>query len=136
MVICASGAAWAIWLMAAPVWPLPLSAAAYAVGAKVCHQIAARSFHLAGAQMAICARCAGIYAGTAVGLASLAWLGEGRAVRACSSRNVVLIGAVPVCLSVAIEWGAGAVVGNWMRFASGVVAGGAVATVVARAALR
>jgi uncharacterized membrane protein len=32
----------------------------------VCHQIPARSFHLAGHQFAVCSRCTGLYAGFAV----------------------------------------------------------------------
>lgn len=39
-----------------------------------CHQIADRSFHLAGHQFAVCSRCFGIYAGILVGfLAYPAW---------------------------------------------------------------
>ena len=35
----------------------------YAIGHVVCHQLPARSFHLWGAQLPVCARCTGIYAG-------------------------------------------------------------------------
>jgi hypothetical protein len=45
----------------------------------VCHQLPLRSFAVAGLPMAICARCAGIYAGASVG----AWVRSrrGNAVR-------------------------------------------------------
>jgi uncharacterized membrane protein len=41
----------------------------YAAFAAVCHQRAERSFHIDGLPLAVCARCAGIYAGFALGLA-------------------------------------------------------------------
>ena len=40
----------------------------YLFGGRICHQIAERSFFLDGAQMPVCARCLGIYAGAAVAL--------------------------------------------------------------------
>lgn len=43
-----------------------LVVAAYAIGSMVCHQLPERSYHLWTAQMPVCARCAGIYAGAAV----------------------------------------------------------------------
>src|SRR5260221_11119827 len=39
---------------------------AYAIGHVICHQLPARSFHLWGAVLPVCARCTGIYAGAAV----------------------------------------------------------------------
>jgi len=36
---------------------------AFAVGGTVCHQLPERSFIVGGSQLAICARCAGIYSG-------------------------------------------------------------------------
>src|ERR1044072_7313244 len=47
----------------APVLPSPLAAAVYAAGGFICHQIPDRSFHWHGAQLAVCARCTGIYVG-------------------------------------------------------------------------
>ena len=38
----------------------------YAIGSLVCHQLPERSFHLWSAQMPVCARCTGIYAGAAL----------------------------------------------------------------------
>jgi uncharacterized membrane protein len=51
-----------------------------AVYAPVCHQLPERSLHLAGGAQAVCARCAGLYAGGVLGLiAGALWLvGTGR----------------------------------------------------------
>jgi len=43
----------------------------YAIGALICHQRPERSFYVAGAQLPVCARCAGLYVGAALGV--LAW---------------------------------------------------------------
>ena len=42
--------------------------AAYAFFGAVCHQMPERSFYLHGHPLAVCARCAGLYAGCAAGL--------------------------------------------------------------------
>ena len=44
-----------------------LIVAVYGIGSLVCHQLPERSYHLWGAQMPVCARCAGIYAGAVAG---------------------------------------------------------------------
>lgn len=61
------GVAWVLLLVAAPVLPLNAQVVLYAIGSLVCHQRAERSFHLAGAQLPVCARCFGIYLGAAFG---------------------------------------------------------------------
>jgi len=38
----------------------------YGAGSVLCHQLAARSFHLWATQLPVCARCTGIYAGGAI----------------------------------------------------------------------
>lgn len=40
----------------------------YQVFAPLCHQMPKRSFHLEGLPLAVCARCAGVYAGSVLGL--------------------------------------------------------------------
>jgi uncharacterized membrane protein len=51
----------------------PMAAAAvYAAGSLICHQRPERSFHLAGAQLPVCARCLGLYVGGFIG--ALAWV--------------------------------------------------------------
>lgn len=52
--------------------PAGLLGKADAVGYAVCHQIDARSFHLDGQPMPLCARCSGMYLGFLTGLAFLA----------------------------------------------------------------
>lgn len=62
----------------------PLSAArggllaplGYGVFAQVCHQIAERSFQLAGHPLAVCHRCFGFYVGFTLGLAVLPFVGR------------------------------------------------------------
>ena len=66
---------WAAAIVTAPALAqLSGSAAAmlYAVGSLICHQLPARSFHLAGAQLPVCARCLGLYVGGAAG--ALVWM--------------------------------------------------------------
>jgi len=46
--------------------------------APVCHQMAERSFAVAGGTQSVCARCAGLYWGGVVGLLAAAWLFVGR----------------------------------------------------------
>src|SRR5207249_7857568 len=67
--------AWAIalplaaWIASRPHTTPVLSAmtiAIYGIGGIVCHQLPERSFHLWAAQLPVCARCTGIYAGAAV----------------------------------------------------------------------
>ena len=58
---------WLAAIVAAPLLPPLVSAVVYAAGSLVCHQIPERSFHLGGSQLAVCARCVGIYAGAAGG---------------------------------------------------------------------
>ena len=70
---------WVAGLVAAPLpgssddglRPL-LAAGMYAAGAMVCHQRPDRSFHLAGAQLPVCARCLGLYVGGLLG--AIAWV--------------------------------------------------------------
>jgi len=53
-----------------------LVVAVYSVGSLICHQLPERSYRLWGAQMPVCARCAGIYIGAAT--AALVSSGAGR----------------------------------------------------------
>jgi uncharacterized membrane protein len=55
--------AWFALVVLAPDLPAALAAAVYAAGSLVCHQMPDRSFYRHGAQLAVCARCTGIYLG-------------------------------------------------------------------------
>ena len=73
----------AAWLTALAVTPVAgarwerggaqFAAAMYVAGSLICHQRPERSFHLDGAQLPVCARCSGLYAGVSLGV--LGWMG-------------------------------------------------------------
>jgi uncharacterized membrane protein len=68
-------ALWATLIVAAPYLAQlsgGVAAVLYAVGGLICHQLPERSFHLVGAQLPVCARCLGLYAGGAAG--ALWWM--------------------------------------------------------------
>jgi uncharacterized membrane protein len=79
-----------------------ITASVYLAGSFVCHQIAERSFHLAGAQLPVCARCTGLYAGAAVGL--IAWLAPQRRMSFAQARLLLGVTAVPTMVTVATAW--------------------------------
>ena len=70
----------AVWLY---LTPNGLLGKADAIGYAVCHRIDARSFHIHGTQMPLCARCSGTFLGAILGLAYQTALGrKGRMPRA------------------------------------------------------
>lgn len=77
----------------------------YQSAGHICHQQRERSFHIGGLQLAVCARCLGLYFGGATG-ALAAWT-KGLSVPA-HSRRVLLVAAGPTVLTVGLEW-----VGLW-----------------------
>jgi uncharacterized membrane protein len=142
-------------MTAAVVWAAMLPAAAYAaaladrpaaqlfafavygLGSAICHQLDARSFHLFGEQLPVCARCLGLYAGGAVAAISYAWLARSRKGRAGSAaaltrtaRWLLPLAAVPMAASLIYEWSTGDVPSNLIRSATGIVLGVAVAHVI------
>ena len=126
---------WLALLILAPVLPVPIAATLYALGSRICHQRPERSFHLFAAQLPVCARCAGIYAGAAAG--SLLLLLSARVrdqLLRYSRRTVLLAGALPTLITITSEWSGAWAGGNDARAAAGVPLGLAVAFVVARAA--
>jgi uncharacterized membrane protein len=100
-----------LWAAALLLAPLALhansssSAAAamlYEVASRICHQRPERSFHLAGVQLPVCARCIGLYvSGAAAALA--ASIGPAGARSPVTTRNALLLAAVPTALTVGIE---------------------------------
>jgi uncharacterized membrane protein len=78
-----------------------LAAMTYVVGAVVCHQRPERSFHIAGAQMPVCARCTALYLAGAVGL--LAWPFVRRAMPAtrASFIRALIVAGVPTAITLA-----------------------------------
>jgi uncharacterized membrane protein len=107
----------------------------YLAGSVLCHQLPARSFFLWGAQMPVCARCMGIYAGAAV----IAIVATVRALRPPSAdtgvgpydkRAALVLAALPAILTLVYEWTTGQTPANWIRAAAGVPIGVVVAWIV------
>src|SRR3982074_1484948 len=72
--VVAASAAWMLPLVVVPflvsrphasALGTALVVAVYSIGGLICHQLSERSYRLWGAQMPVCARCAGIYIGAA-----------------------------------------------------------------------
>src|SRR3954465_3371364 len=81
--------------------------AVYSIGHLICHQLPARSFHLSGAALPVCARCTGIYAGAAV-TAAFAWaLAEPATATSGRARRLLFAALVPTALTLVYEWTAG-----------------------------
>ena len=102
---------WCVSLVAAPYAlmsgkPRLVSAAAalYRGAGLICHQRAARSFHLAGAQLPVCGRCSGLYFSGAFG-AALAWMVSRRPRVPTNTRRMLLLAAIPTALTLVLEWG-------------------------------
>lgn len=102
----------------------------------LCHQDPQRSFWFAGAPLAVCHRCTGIYGGALLGVLLGPLLGAGAAVRAYLRRkpfHAVLLAGLPM----ALDWGLD-VGGLWMntvpsRVLTGALFGGMTGCVLALA---
>jgi uncharacterized membrane protein len=128
-------AGWLALIVAAPILPIPIAGALYAMGSFICHQRPERSFHLFTAQLPVCARCAGIYAGAACGASAAALNTRIRARAAqASPRGLLAAGAAPTVLTLALEWGGLWTGSNVARAAAGLPLGVVVALVVVQAA--
>lgn len=142
LLVAAAAAGWAGWLVAVPVIAAaaPSRAAAWAgavtyrAGATICHQQDARSLHVGGVRMPVCARCFGLYAGGGAGaLLAAAWLCAARRPRRLSltsSRVAAAACALPTLAAWAAEHLAGFGVSGTARAALAVPLGAAVAAVV------
>jgi uncharacterized membrane protein len=101
-----------------------LGLAVYGIGGVVCHQQADRSFHLWAAQLPVCARCTGVYAGAALAtLWRFPWPDRWRPAAALAA------GAVPTAATILYEW-MGGPASNSVRAAAGAVLGCGVALIV------
>ena len=72
----------------------------------ICHQQRERSFQMGGLQLAVCARCLGLYLGGAAGTLAAWTQGLSASSR---SRRALLVAALPTALTVGLEW-----VGLWL----------------------
>jgi uncharacterized membrane protein len=98
---------WSAILLLTPFWlSAPRSARAsvaafvYESAGLICHQRAERSFHLAGVQLPVCARCSGLYFSAALGTL-VAWTGRRR--MPARTRMLLAVSAMPTALTVAAE---------------------------------
>jgi uncharacterized membrane protein len=135
----AASIGWAILLVVAPwfasrpsrsVIVYGFAAAVYAIGSAICHQLPARSFHLWAAQMPVCARCTGIYAGAAVAAALAARPASRPFVGTRTSRVGLAVAALPTIATLAYEWTAGQTPPNWVRGLAGLPLGAMVAWII------
>jgi uncharacterized membrane protein len=94
----------------------------YFLYSPFCHQIPARCFHVFGAPLAVCARCAGIYSGffVGVGLYPL-WRGFHRVELPAS--KVFILMSLPIVLDSAGNFLRLWQTSNWVRLATGILWG-------------
>ena len=127
-------AVWVAAIIAAPIavrsgrTPAQVCAVAtYAVGSLVCHQIPARSFHLAGRPLAVCGRCTGLYVSALLGgLAALIAHAKAHA----HERVLLLIAALPTAASWGLEHAGLVAQSNAIRAAAALPLGFAAAFIV------
>ena len=104
--------------------------AVYQAGSLVCHQRPERSFHLAGIQLPVCARCFGLYLSGAVGLTVAAR--SRRALSARAVRGLLAVTALPIVTTVALEWLAVIETTNVQRLLTALPLGFAAGVVIVR----
>jgi uncharacterized membrane protein len=103
---------------------------AYAIGHAICHQLPARSFHMWGASLPVCARCTGIYVGAAVA-AMAAWVRPNAVgLTASRARRWLLAALVPTAMTLVYEWTTGVMPANWIRALAGLPLGAGVAWMI------
>ena len=108
-----------------------VSAAIYEIGSLLCHQLPARSFHVWGAQLPVCARCTGLYIGAAGAAIVATQLSAGLQRRVWNrARSLTLLGALPTAVTLIVEWFSGHTPGNWTRAAAGFPLGAIVMLII------
>jgi uncharacterized membrane protein len=131
------------YVLAGRSWPMPAveaSLGVYVIGGVVCHQNPARSFHLWGLPMPVCARCTGLYAGALLGAAGgvlvacrRRWrpLGHHASESLWAWRVGLVVAAAPTAATLALEKIVGLGTTNSVRAAAGVILGAGVGWIVA-----
>src|SRR4051794_28863893 len=74
----------------------------YAAGSIVCHQRPDRSFHIYGHQLAVCARCTGLYASALAG-GVITLLFGAASTSSSRARGWLGVAAIPTVLTVVLE---------------------------------
>ena len=146
----AGSISWAVLLPVAPFaasQPAPapfwygLAFLMYTAGSFICHQLPARSFHAWAAQWPVCARCTGIYFGSAAA-AIVTALGTKpetydtvRPEPDTTSRSRMLLAAaaLPTAATLIFEWTTGVTPSNAIRAIAGAPLGAIVTFVVVKA---
>jgi uncharacterized membrane protein len=109
LLLTATALAWVAIVLAAPLTLahgyVLFPSLVYEAAGLVCHQRPERSFHLAGIQLPVCARCFGLYASGAAGAlaASLAGL-TAPPIRTTRASVGLALAALPTAVTVALEW--------------------------------
>jgi uncharacterized membrane protein len=110
--------------------PASLTAAAYLVAGRVCHQRPERSFHTSGIKWPVCGRCAGLYLAAPIGaLAAFARRRGGGA----PALGWLLAAAVPTAVTFVLEFTNLAQVSSLARAIAALPLGAAVAHVIVAA---
>jgi Predicted membrane protein (DUF2085) len=111
LLLAAIAVSWVALVLAAPLALAHgytfLPAIVYQAAGLICHQRPERSFHLAGIQLPVCARCFGLYASGAAGslaacLAGVSVMGGSPPGAAATALGAA---ALPTALTLAFEWG-------------------------------
>jgi uncharacterized membrane protein len=127
---------WVALLVVAPYVPGYAGAVLYGTGSLICHQISERSFHVAGFQLPVCARCLGLYAGAAIGVIGRLWRRIPVLERSRTARAAAVVAALPTAVTWTLEaigiWSPSnatrAIAGLPLGAVVGLVVAGAVAT--------
>ena len=93
-----------------------VAALVYQGAGLICHQRPERSFHLGGAQLPVCGRCAGLYFSGALG-AVAAWF-VSRADGPRRTRFAIAVAAIPTAVTVSLEFFGVIHPGNLLRAVS------------------
>lgn len=119
-------ALWLAFIVCAPLLKANGFAAAahyiYAPFSYLCHQFSDRSFHLAGEQLAVCARCFGVYAGLGIGVLIYPFL---RSVHSGEAPPRVVLFLAPIPTAVDFALGFFGILANthFSRFVTGAILG-------------
>lgn len=125
VVLAAAAVVWTAAVLAAPIVSsrggargAACAGLVYAIGSRVCHQRPERSFHLAGAQLPVCARCLGLYASSALGALTCVAAALSRRVTGrgqADARLMLAVAALPTAATVGLELAHLAYPGNAVR---------------------
>ncbi len=109
------------------------TASVYAAASLICHQHPERSFHVLSTQLPVCARCAGLYFGAAIGACLSVGnhsLAPRSALQPSHARRMLVIAAVPTFLTLALEWTTRTPASNLWRAMAGLPLGAAIAWIL------